>query len=51
MLFFSRLTCTDATPDTPPAAFSTRAEQAAQVMPVTSKVWVPFSAMSWPAYR
>jgi hypothetical protein len=35
MLFLRRLTETDLTPGTAPTAFSTLAEQAAQLMPVT----------------
>ena len=35
MLFASRLTCALSTPSSRPTAFSTAAEQAAQLMPVT----------------
>lgn len=38
MLFFNRFTATPSTPATPAVAFSTRDEQAAHVMPVTSNV-------------
>ena len=42
--FFNRFTTACSTPATPEVVFSTRAEQAAQVMPETSKVclWVIF---------
>ena len=38
MLFFNRLTETSDTPATCRTAFSTRAEQAAHVMPVTANI-------------
>ena len=44
MLFFSRFTATSDTPSTARAAFSTRAEHAAHVMPVTSNVCFKASA-------
>jgi hypothetical protein len=40
MLFFSRFTTAFSSPGTPAVVVSTRAEQAAQVMPVMSNRWV-----------